>query len=497
MSRTRWLVVLTLLAFGLRAFHMDAQSLWYDEIGSVKVVTTPLVELAGALDAGRVEPTAWLSTAYYALLKAVAWTALGDRDGMMRLTSVVLGTATVPAIAWAATPLVPAPVALAAAAALAISPFHVWYSQEVRPYALLVLLATLTIGAFARARRHGGAARWSLVTLLMTLALYTHPIALALPVICGIVLLADLRRAGVRRVRPGFLALVAAGIAFLPAVLLIRAHGANNPADVRAVGWFDLPYAFYAYAVGFSYGPSTTALHDDRLAAVVSSLPAIVLAAVTFGALVLRGALATRRLEESARLIVWAWLVVPLALALGIALTSANPFNVRYGIVSFPSFVVLIALGAAELRRPLVAALVVAAIGIASVALAQLAFDPHYAKEDSRGLAAALRNAATADDLVIVNASYMAIAVAYYYEGPARVVPYPPVHTDRELDPAKTAADVEALAAERAHVWLIATRTFHGDQEGILPRALGTRRAVDRVLHVPGIVATRYTKRPD
>jgi hypothetical protein len=276
-------------------------------------------------------------------------------------------------------------------------------------------------------------------------------------------------------------------------VLLVRAYGANNPADLRAVGWLDLPYAFYAYAVGFSYGPSTAELHHDRLAAVVSSLPAVVLAAVTFGGLAVRGTLETRRLEPAARSIVWAWLVIPLLLAFAIALTSANPFNVRYAILAFPAFVLLIALGVRAPRRPLIAGLVLVGIGIAALSRAQLAFEPRYAKEDTRGLAAALREAATADDLVIVNASYMASAVAYYYAGPARVVPYPPTDARRALDPTTTAADLEALGAGRARVWLITTRGFHGDQAGGLARALGTHRSTDRVLHFPGIVATRYS----
>ena len=57
------IVVLTLVGFGLRAFHMNAQSLWFDEIGSVTVATTPLADLVRAVETGgRVEPTAWLST---------------------------------------------------------------------------------------------------------------------------------------------------------------------------------------------------------------------------------------------------------------------------------------------------------------------------------------------------------------------------------------------------------------------------------------------------
>ena len=63
--------------------------------------------------------------------------------------------------------------------------------------------------------------------------------------------------------------------------------------------------------------------------------------------------------------------------------------------------------------------------GIPGVSLANLYFDPTYAKEDCRSLATTLAAETTGDDLVIVNAGYMASAVSYYYPGPARVVGYP------------------------------------------------------------------------
>ncbi|MCC6765485.1 MAG: glycosyltransferase family 39 protein [Deltaproteobacteria bacterium] len=485
------IVLLAVAAFALRAFHLNAQNLWYDEIGSVQVIATPVSRLASDFEAGRLEPTAWLSMAYWALTKAVAWPGLGDRDAVLRLTSAALGAATIPALAWATAPILPPGAVVAAAAALALSSFHVWYSQEVRPYVLLILLVTLAVGAWVRALGGGGGSRWAAAAALVVLALYTHPIALALPMILGIHLLSR-ARADPRRARSGLAALTVAGLAFVPALLLIRAHGANNPADSRGVGWLDLPYVVYAYAVGFSYGPSTGELHDDRLRAVMDSLPEVALAAVIFGALILRGLAATRRLDASTRTLLLTWLALPLGLAFTVAATGANPLNARYGIVSFPAFVILIGLGAADVRRPAVAGLALGAAILSLVSRAQLAFDTRYAKEDCRGLAAALRAEAAPDDLVIVNAPYMAGAVRYYYPGPATVAAYPPTDAERDVDPTRAATDLRALAAGRAHVWLVATRSFHGDRAGTLPLVLGRERTVDRTIELPGIVATRY-----
>ncbi|MCC6848697.1 MAG: glycosyltransferase family 39 protein [Deltaproteobacteria bacterium] len=490
----RWpaVVLLTLAALALRVFHLNAQNLWYDEIGSVKVIATPLSRLAADFEAGRAEPTAWLSMAYWALTKAVTWPDLGERDATLRMTSALLGAATVPALAWATAPILPPGAVVAAAAALALSPFHVWYSQEVRPYVLLILLVTLAVGAWVRALAQDGIGRWTAVVALVTLALYTHPIALALPLILGLSLVASVGW-DLRRGLAGLAALGATGFAFAPGLLLIGAYGANHPADGRGVGWLDLPYVLYAYAVGFSFGPSTSALHADRIRAVAETLPEIAVAAVVFGTLAARGLVATRRLPGSTRTLLLTWLALPLGLAFGVAATTANPLNARYGVVAFPAFVVLVALGAYEVRRPLVAVLGAAAVALSLVSRANLAFDPRYAKEDCRGLAAALRAEATPEDLVLVNAPYMASAVRYYYPGPADVVPYP---EHGEVERAQASMDLRALAAGRRNVWLVSTRSFHGDGAGIVPSALGLDRIADRTIHLPGIVATRYVASP-
>jgi mannosyltransferase len=487
----RLVLLLTLVGLALRAFHLNAQSLWFDEVGSVRIATTPLAELTRAIENGDVEPTAWISTAYYALAKAVLWIPHDTPDTLLRGTAVALGVATIPALAWTASVFVPAPAALAATAAIALSPFHVWYSQEVRPYVLLVLLVVLAMGALVRALATDGPAWWGAVTVLTALALYTHPIALALPVIAATgVLTASISRP--HRALSGIVALAAAGILVVPAVVLIGRHGANHSADSRPVGVLDLAYAFYAYAVGFSLGPSTTELHAGTTAPLVPHLPIIALAAAVFGVLIARGARATCRLAATPRVLLWTWLVIPLLMAFVVAVRSANPFNVRYAILSFPPLVLLFGLGVGCDRRPWVTGLALAAAALAVLSLANLYFDPAYAKEDSRSLAALLAAETTSDDLVIVNTGYMASAVSYYYPGPARVVGYP---SETARDVPVSREGVLALVAGHPHVWSISSRTFHGDRTGTIESTLESRFTLEHERRFAGIVARRFAAR--
>lgn len=488
------LILLTLAGLALRAFHMDAQSLWFDEIGSAHVATMPLADLVHAGETnGAIEPTAWLSTAYYAVLRTVLALPHASPEWLLRATSVALGTATIPALAWTAGAFLPRTTVLVVTTALAVSPFHVWYSQEVRPYVLLVLVATLAMGAYFRALDHDRWPAWIATGLLTTVALYTHPIAVALPMICGIGLL-SVAATDPRRALRGFATLVATGIAFLPEVVMLARHGANHPADPRPIGLLDLPYMFYAYAVGFSLGPSTTELHTPTMATLWPHVPIVIVAGVVFGLLAGRGLLAARRLRPLVARVLATWLIVPFALALVVASTTANPLNVRYTIVAFPAFLVLLGLGASDVHRPAIRALLLAALVVCGISIAQLSSDPRYAKEDCRGLAAVLRAEATPDDLVIVNAAYMATAVSYYYPGPAPVVGYPPITAVPTLDLAQATTDVAGLTTGHARVWLVASRTFHGDDAGLLERVLARDRAVDRRVDLPGIAARRYVR---
>lgn len=492
MIPTRGLVVLlTLIGLALRAFHLNAQSLWFDEISSVRIAITPVSALIQTIQSGgAIEPTAWLSTAYYALAKAVLSIPHDSPDALLRATAAALGVATIPALAWTASAFLPQSAVLAATAAIAISPFHVWYSQEVRPYALLVLLVTLTMGTLVRALATDRVTWWGATTVLMALAFYSQPIALALLLITGSTVLATAFTQP-RRALHGSAALAAAGVLYLPMALWIVRHGANHPADPRPVGWLDLAYAFYAYAVGFSLGPSTTDLHAGTTAPLLAHLPVIALVAIVFGVLIARGALATVRLAPTARVLVWTWLLIPLLLAFVVALRSTNPFNVRYAIVSFPAFVLMLGLGVDSDRGRPVIVLAIAATALAGVALANLYFDPAYAKEDCRSLATTLAAETTAADVVIVNAGYMASAVSYYYPGPARVVGYPPPSRPRTA----SRDEVLALAAGHPHVWLIESRTFHGDRSGTIDDALASRFSRDQEHRLPGIVTRHFTAR--
>ena len=95
---------------------------------------------------------------YYVL--AWLWAKVfGSGEVGLRSLSALLGTAAIPVAHRAAAELISERVGLVTAAIVATNPFLVWYSQEARAYALLILTASVTFLLFVHALSDPGIAR--------------------------------------------------------------------------------------------------------------------------------------------------------------------------------------------------------------------------------------------------------------------------------------------------------------------------------------------------
>ncbi|NOX61514.1 MAG: hypothetical protein GXP42_06150 [Chloroflexi bacterium] len=136
-----------LVAFGLRLFRLGDANIWWDEGLAVWAARMSIADMA-RWTATDVHPPL-----YFALLHF--WRmAAGDEEFAVRFLSAALGTLTVAALWRLGRALFPhrPSVALIAAWLLALSRFAIWWSQEVRMYALGGLLFTLSLYFTARLR---------------------------------------------------------------------------------------------------------------------------------------------------------------------------------------------------------------------------------------------------------------------------------------------------------------------------------------------------------
>lgn len=143
--------LLTLAALAIRMLALGDKSLLTDEGSSLYFSQLPIATLLWSL----CDPH---PPGYYLLVRAVA--VFGDGEAWLRAPSALAGTLAVP-VTWAVAraalrPLArpqqrwPDQAALLAAALVAVSPLHIWYSQEARAYALLSLLTLLMVLAGLR-----------------------------------------------------------------------------------------------------------------------------------------------------------------------------------------------------------------------------------------------------------------------------------------------------------------------------------------------------------
>lgn len=140
------LAALMALAALLRLPWLDAQSFWFDEsVTAVDVVRPGLGETLRAV------PSQELAPPLHPLLTWLWAQLLGEGEAALRGLSAVAGILTVPVVHAAAARLGGARAGLAAATLAAVNPLLVWYGQEARVYALLMLLSGLGFLFFARA----------------------------------------------------------------------------------------------------------------------------------------------------------------------------------------------------------------------------------------------------------------------------------------------------------------------------------------------------------
>jgi 4-amino-4-deoxy-L-arabinose transferase-like glycosyltransferase len=463
--------LVVLLGLSLRAFWLGHQSLWTDEVltslsstGSLSWVVTQK-----AINTN-------IPPLYYAVVHLFLSLGYGERE--LRLPSVLFGTVSILLLYAIARRLVGKKIALVSGALLAISPFHVWYSQEARPYALFLFLSLLSLLLLQRLiedptnrRRQAGFVSSTAATF------YCH--TLALPFIAFLAvygLLATPRAAWRRWVLP--FAIIA--VLLIPAVYRLIDFAPTASADAnRTLGVAFVPYAFWAFASGYSIGPTLTELHlPSRMATALHFAPVILPIALLFAVLSILGAVVVWRRSREVFYTLALWLLFPLGFALAGTLVTRHPFNVRYIVLALPVFLIAVSAGALSLRSAALRALSLTAVaGVSVYSLRNYFFDARYYREDNRAAGAYLQANAAASDLVIADAPYTAVNLQYYARRPdVTIVGYPtslPVvdavgtgilrsaGTGRAVL-TRDGSDLGRLIGGRNRYWIFLSRAYHG-----------------------------------
>ncbi|MEO5989880.1 MAG: glycosyltransferase family 39 protein [Candidatus Eisenbacteria bacterium] len=376
----------------LRFYRLGAQSLWIDEVftwlsaggGQPTLTARDLLEnVHGPL----------FSLALHAWMRVA-----GESEWALRFLPAVAGTLMVPVMAWLADSWLGRSAAVPAAWLTAGSPFLVWYSQETRGYAWLMLFAALSCATLLELQRRCDAGRVALHLLASAAALLSNlSFALLVPLQLSWWFAGGAPTRVARRrwlLATVVIALLVAA-PWVPQVartwdwrrLEPGRESVHGETPLRQGSTFHagaVPFAAYSFSVGFSYGPSLRELRrGPSWAPIRQHLPAVASAGIVFGILGVLGIVAVARRRRVADTLLW--LVAPALLVSYFAAQNFKTFNPRYLAVCMPVVVLLFAAGMADLGGRRRALMVLAVAGVWAVALSQHYLLPQYGREDYRG----------------------------------------------------------------------------------------------------------------
>jgi hypothetical protein len=365
---------IVLLAFGIRLYHLGDQGLEFDEAFSVQAAFRSLPDIITLLTTQEPHPPLFYS--FLHLWYPVA----GTTEFALRFPTVLANVLTVALLVRVADFFDWRGAGLVAATFIAINPYQVWYSQEVRMYTPVACFGLAAILFALRAWRDGRRRDLGLYVGFMLLALATHYYAIFLWGFVGLVVGAAI----LARVRPAAL-----GFA--------RWCGAQV-----VVAAIYLPWLAYAYRISIYYIRGATdkvslnGVVKNSLAfySLGRSMPDEERATLALGflALVVVGFLAIRRARRwpgwFQLLFLGGYLFLPMILGY-IVSHFRSMYTENYLFVSGPAFYLALGLavvGLWRLRRPLSWPLGVAALLFLAttqvVSLRNYFTDPRYDKAE-------------------------------------------------------------------------------------------------------------------
>lgn len=162
------LLAVILLGFLLRLFQLGNDILWYDEVGVFGVTK--------ARNLADIVPIVQSHVMAMPLDYVFTWLAsrIGTSNAILRFPSVIWGTLTLPVCYFFFKELTDQKTALYAVFLLAISPFHIQYSQELRFYSSLTLFYVLSTYTLYRAMKNPTARMWSIFTITTVIGVFFH-----------------------------------------------------------------------------------------------------------------------------------------------------------------------------------------------------------------------------------------------------------------------------------------------------------------------------------
>lgn len=459
-----------LLAFALRVYRLDGQSLWYDEGVTAQLAQRSLRELT-AWTANDIQPPL-----YYYLV--AGWGRLaGWSEWSLRFPSVGFGLVLAPLMAALTRRLTQRSAAGQWAAIItAFHPALVYYSQEARMYTLLLLGGVAAGYCLVRSAEREQRRRFLLLYVAAAVgAIYTHYFAFFLLLAIGLAYLAN--PISTRKPVWYFLAANLAIFAlYTPWLRVLFTRLAIDNSYWQ--GEFKLGEGLRHAAITFTSGESLQETQATWLL-----LPLGLITTLALWRLWQAGSHSPPPGQRSPLLRYGLlWLVIPCAAILTLA-TFAPKFNARYTLIALPGLIMLWAAGLTgpaapatgkQPQRRLALLSLGALLAVFLWADRNWFFDPAFTKDQWRAVTEFLRPRLKPEETVVLVSGH-AWPVWHYYAPDIPVTRLPAIDVldvNSILDYTNTANPLRATfapATGKSGVWLVEWQHEVVDPNGIVP----------------------------
>lgn len=442
----RWslVVLLLVLAFGLRVFQLEGHDIWGDEAWSITVANWPLSEI--------ITSDAETNPPLYHVLLHFAIRVFGQTPLGIRYLSVIFGLLIVALVMRMGREVGGPRLAVWSGTAATLSPLLIYHAQDARMYGVAVagtsasLLALVMLMKRQEVEQTIPGSLWIAYGGASLIGVYSHYYAFAVLLAQAVVVAGIyLYRRSWRSLLPWFKVWGGMALLFLPWLLVHvgflggKAHGRFDELTLSTL-WSIVRRTLLALGGGTTLFPEQAVWGWG-----VGELGVLGLAGL---------ALRSRR--------PWAALLFTGVLGGGLLFAwGVNPimpfFEARYLLVIIPAFLLAVGAGLECLYRvwsPLALAGLGLLVGVAYVSLGNYYFDPAFAKGEYGRLMQDLRQRARPDDLILLNNPLQGSLYEYY--GPedlaAKMVP-----RERLLSEQEAAALMTELSAGHRRVWVVET----------------------------------------
>lgn len=324
------LILILLMGFCLRIYNLGAHSFWYDE--AVSIIGAKSINLSYMINY-------WLyftdPPLFYLLLRF--WTYLGESEFILRLLPLIFGILSIISIYLIGQRLFDKKVGLISAFILAISPFHLYYSQELRTHALTTFLALMSVYYLIKVFGEDKRSSWLGLIVFTTLCIYSHHIALFLIIAQNFFffLFYKKHRIQLQRWLMSQFTIFLLYLPFLNILIkqIIRAETSNISFWLPEPSLSTFIQLFRIFNAGYN---ATTPVHYFAI--------------LLFFLLFLLGVYCGRKEKEKTFLLL-SWLFIPIIMVMILSLAIMPLFLFRTLIYISPAYYIVIAYGLSKIKR--------------------------------------------------------------------------------------------------------------------------------------------------